>query len=373
MSLRVVQALTLLSGTIIGVGVFALPYVVSQTGLAIGLAELALLTGVVLVIHLMYADIAASMTVPHQLPGYAGRYLGLKAKYAGMAVACSGLLGSLIVYVILGSQFLATLLSPVLGEGAARGALWLFVIGGAIIFLYDSFVAADVDMVLTFALVALMAILIWLGITRGSWASMPAGNVANIAVPYGAILFALAGSSVIPRVRQMFGRSLSPLRAVIMWGTLIPALLYGLFVIAIIAATDSRVSPDAISGLAEVFGPSVVYAGAMVGFLATITSYIGVGLTAKTLIAADLKAPSGLSWALVSFVPVFLVSLGISDFIRLISLIGALAVGAEGALIIAIWRKLPKRTLLPSVPGIAQAALVFLFALGIVITVVGFD
>ena len=52
-----ILAISVLSGTIIGAGVFALPYVFARTGFWLGLVYLAVFGLVYFFVHLMYAEL----------------------------------------------------------------------------------------------------------------------------------------------------------------------------------------------------------------------------------------------------------------------------------------------------------------------------
>lgn len=368
---RYLQAFSLLAGTIIGVGVFALPYVISAPGYLIGVIELALLALLLLVVHLMYGDVTLSLQARHQLPGYAKHYLGGGWRRAALFSQLFSFFGSLVVYVILGSRFISILIAPLGVSGDLLGVLIFFVLGSTL-FWYDRGFATTTDALLTALLILTMAVLIVLGINAGSTDFISHVNPSAAFLPYGAILFALAGASVIPRVKEIFeGRGVRAFRSVIIWGTLVPAAAYALFVFAVLAASP-EVSTDAISGLFGELGLRAVWLGGLVGFLATITSFIGIGLALKSMLVEDVRIPKIPAWLLVSFVPFLLVLSGISDFISLIGLIGAFAIGFEGMIIIRLWRALQQPKLLSFFPRNAAWFLFSLFLAGIIYEVIHF-
>lgn len=368
---RYLQAFSLLAGTIIGVGVFALPYVISGPGYLIGVTELVFLAALLLLVHLMYGDVVLSLSVRHQLPGYTQYYLGGSWRRAALFSQFFSFFGSLVVYVILGSRFVTILIEPLGISGNFLGILIFFALG-AILFWYDRGFATTTDALFTALLILAMAVLIVLGIQAGNADFISYVNSGASFLPYGAILFALAGASVIPRVKEIFeGRAAGAFRSVIILGTLIPAAVYALFVFSVLAASP-EVSADAISGLLPQLGPRAVWLGGLVGFLATITSFIGIGLALKSMLVEDVRIPKTPAWLLVSFVPFLLVILGVSDFISLIGLIGAIAIGFEGMIIIRLWRALSAPKLLSFFPRRAAWLLTLLFLAGIIYEVIHF-
>lgn len=366
MNARYFQALALLAGTIIGVGMFAMPYVIAQTGFLLGILELAVLSGVILVIHLMYGDVALSRPEPHQLPGYVSHYLGKSWRAVAYLSSSVGLLGALVVYVILGTKFLGALMIPWLGDFAGEVATISFLVTGLLVFFYNSSISTEINGIFSAMLVLFMVALIALGIIFGNFGFIAKIDVGRTAVPYGVILFALAGTSVIPRVRETLLSDGRYLKSVILWGTLVPAILYALFTAAILASSGGDVSQDAISGIAKQLGEPTAILGNLIGFLAVITSFIGVGLTFKELLNIDFGITKNLAWVITSFLPFVLVAIGISDFIRVISFVGALAIGAEGTLIVSMWMSLSTHRIIGRFPAVAAYGIVAMFVLGVI-------
>ncbi|MBI2054746.1 MAG: hypothetical protein HYT39_01455 [Candidatus Sungbacteria bacterium] len=366
MNARYFQALALLVGTIIGVGMFALPYVIAQTGFLLGVLELVFLTGVILAIHLMYGDIVLSRPELHQLPGYVSHYLGRSWRAVASASSSAGLLGAMVVYVILGTKFLGALMAPWLGDFTYHAAVILFLVTGLSVFFYNSWISTEINGVFSAMLIFFMVVLITLGILFGNFGFIAKIDVSRAAIPYGVILFALAGTSVIPRVRETLASDGRYLRSVILWGTLAPAVLYSLFTAAILASSGGGVSQDAISGIAEKLGEPAAILGNLIGFLAIITSFIGVGLTFKELLNIDFGVKKNLAWVITSFLPFILVAMGISDFIRVISFVGALTIGTEGVLIVSMWKSLSVHCVLGRFPALAAYGMVAMFMLGVI-------
>ena len=366
MQARSLQALALLVGTIIGVGVFAIPFVSAGVGFFAAAIEILVLATLVLFVHLMYGDVVAVTPARHGLPGYVGLYLGKTWGRVSRFSHILGLTGSMVAYVLLGSSFLHAILANFWPAVSLGWSMALFFIIGLIIFFYDSSFSTEAEALLTFLLIAALSGLIGLGIYHGAFGFLDVLDVSQLPVPYGVILFALSGSVVIPRVYETFSRNHSGFRRVIIAGTVIPAVFYVGFLFAILAASPAGVSKDAISGLIPVLGGSAVFVGSLIGFLATITSYIGVGLAEKGLLQFDFGLPKVLAWLLTSVAPFVLIALGISDFIALIAFIGALAIGFDNLMIIGLWSRLPRHIVLRALPRILPWILGIAFASGMV-------
>ena len=64
------KAVSTLSGTIIGAGIFALPWVGEKVGLLTFAFYLLLLTPILILLHLLYAEIVLITPMPHRFIGY---------------------------------------------------------------------------------------------------------------------------------------------------------------------------------------------------------------------------------------------------------------------------------------------------------------
>ena len=95
-----------LIGTIIGAGVFGIPYVMSRSGILFSLFYFLILGGVALFLHLAFGEIVLRTKEKHRLIGYAQKYLGKKAKILITFSTLFGTIGALLAYIILGGDFL---------------------------------------------------------------------------------------------------------------------------------------------------------------------------------------------------------------------------------------------------------------------------
>ncbi|MBI4134692.1 MAG: hypothetical protein HY471_01095 [Candidatus Sungbacteria bacterium] len=366
------EALALLIGTIIGVGVFALPFVFYRAGFLLGALELVILTAAVLAIHLMYGDVALSVGRPHQLPGYAALYLGRGWRKIVGIVSVTGLGGALIAYVILGGSFTQSLVQYFWGSSVSGIGFLLFLLLGFIVFFYDRWFAVGFDTLLSVLLVVTLILFIVIGFDAGRFGVLTEFRPNAADIPYGVILFALAGASVIPRVREVLPGRGRGFGWVITVGTIVPAFLYLLFAASVISASAPLVSREGIGGLVSTLGPDVVALGNVVGILATVTSYIGLGLTLKSLLVNDFQVSPDVAWLAVSLAPPILVVFGVSDYIRVIGLVGTFMIGIESILIVSIWKRLGSHPIFRVRSNLIPYCVLLLFFLGILYEVTTF-
>ncbi|MEK7160735.1 MAG: aromatic amino acid transport family protein, partial [Patescibacteria group bacterium] len=174
------------------------------------------------------------------------------------------------------------------------------------------------------------------------WDNLASGRPARFFLPYGVVLFALAGSAAIPEMRRLLQGRERELPLAIFWGTFIPIVLYAFFILVVVGVTGSATTEEAINGLAQVLGSWVVTVGAIFGVLAVFTSFLVLGLGLREIFHDDFKLKKKLSLGLALAVPLAAYLLGLKSFIVLIGFIGAVASGLDGILTVLIYLKAKK-------------------------------
>lgn len=373
---RLVCAVAVLIGTIVGAGTFGLPFVMAQAGWGLGLFYLIILTGVVVLIHLSYGEIILRTGQTHCLVGYAAKYLGRRAKILTTLVAFVEYYGSLLAYIILGGEFLRIIFSRWWGGSPDAWVLIFFAlaaiaVGGGLRLVSGS------ELIMTLALVATMGLLIF-----KSWPLVAAQNFAGInwfnwLLPYGVVLFALSGSVAVPEMRQLLRGQEKNLKIAILSGTLISAVIYLGFAWAVVGVSGAATSEDAILGLVPYLGGWVVQVGAIFGVLAVFTSFIVLGLNLKNTYHKDYGLNEWWSFILTCAVPIIAYWFGVKSFILVIGFVGAVAAGLDGLITVLIYLKARQRgDRRPEyhLGGVKVLIvfLVFIFSLGLVTSLISF-
>ena len=105
MGKKAIFQVSLLAGTIIGAGVFALPFVFNTVGVGAGFFYLVLGAIVFTIIHLMYADVVMRTAGEHRFLGYAGIYLGRQSFLPILLMTVVETVFVLAIYLILSKSF----------------------------------------------------------------------------------------------------------------------------------------------------------------------------------------------------------------------------------------------------------------------------
>lgn len=337
-------AFATLAGTIIGVGMFGIPYAVASVGFWPGIAMLGATTVVTLYLHAAFGEVVAAASSAERLGGYARRFLGTGAEYLANFVAIAGRVGALLAYLVVGSAFTATLLAPWIETARGAGFPVFFVIAALGVWFGVRFVSG-IEAPLVFLLVAGVAALGWFALAHVRLEHLAGVRLGELPLLYGVLLFALGGIPAIPEVRSLVSDR-AAYRRVLAWGTIVPAVVYALFTLAVVGVNGSATSPEAIAGLSRALGPTAALVGAGVGFLAVVTSFFVIGLNLAHILEYDWGWSRSASRLATLGAPVVLFGLGLNDFIRIIGTLGAVLGAAEGILVLMLferWRAVPRR------------------------------
>ena len=336
--LRYLKALSVFAGTIIGVGIFGLPYIASKAGFLVVILYFLLMVGIVSVVQLIYGEVSLGTKELHRLPGYVGQYLGEGWKKISLIVTGFGFIGALLAYLIVGGEFLASFLAPYLGGNTLIYTSLFFAIGAFLIFRGIK----SISLIELILLIVFFFILILFFIKAFPFIDVSYFkniDLKFITLPYGVILFSLWGASIVPEIKEMLKGDRKMLRKVIISGVLLAAVTYLFFVFTVFGASGDNTSKEAISGLAHALGDNVVRFGFVFGLITCFTSFITIGLGLKKIFWYDFNLSKNLSWFIACSVPFLLFLLGLREFIDIIGLVGALAIGCEGIIIVLMYKK----------------------------------
>lgn len=336
------HAVATLSGLIMGVGIFGVPYVAAQVGIWVGLFWILVVGAVVLTIHLLYGEVVAATPGKHRLPGYVGRVLGRHAKQVTLITEVVRFWGLQIAYLIVGGTFLSLLLSPIFGGTPFIYSMVLF--GCVAVSTFFGLRLVDrIEFYLTWLLIFALALITGSGLQHIDWRNFLTSGGAGLFSPYGVIMVSLAGAAAIPTIWDIAKRNRRVFRASVIVGTLIPVIVTALFAFAVVGVTGISTSQESIAGLHGLLGSGIVLIGTVGGFLAIITSYLVIALYLQEMLRYDFLVKRSPAWAFAVGVPVLLYFAGAQNFISVIDIIGSVFFGVEGVLIIAIALLIMKR------------------------------
>lgn len=330
-------AYAMFAGGMIGVGIFGLPYVLVRAGVL----PTFLLTIVVLIIawvsHLAYADVVLRTKGKKRLPGYIGTYLGKPGFLLTAVTNILGFIGALLAYAIVGGSFVSLLLAP-WAHITPQTATLLYLAAGAVILLRGVKQLPVIQLLILALFLVTLVVLGGATLPLLSWGNLPAlGQGSERLLPYGVLLFAFWGLALIPELIEMSGRRRQAVRRVLAWTLVTAAVAYALFVIMIAGVSGQKTTEDALSGIAGITGPSVLLFSAFFGILTTFSSFLALGLTLIRTLVYDFHLRPFSAWSIAIASPLVLFLLGVHQFVRVLSVTGAIFIGLEGILVLVMF------------------------------------
>lgn len=332
------SAVGILAGTIIGAGIFSLPYVFGRLGLLTGFFYLVLFTLVYYLLHRMYGEVLIKEDGNHQFFYLAGKYFNRTLAGVSSFIILFELVFVMLVYLVLAPTFAELVFGS---DGLVYVlAFWLF----SSIFIFARLLVLELaDILGIVAIFAIISIVFFLG--GGMELKAPLSNKLDPALfflPFGPLLFSLSGRPAIHKVVEIYkqsklkGENFSLAQASF-WGTVIPAIIYLFFVLNILRLNPA-VSPEALNSL-SFLSPTLLTLLGILGLITLWTSYFMIGINVKDILLLDLKKPVWLAVLFVLFIPLLLYFSGFRDFLAVITFTGSIFLALEGIFVVQLWQR----------------------------------
>jgi len=359
-----------LAGSIIGVGIFSLPYVAMKSGIWLMLLYLVVLTAVVVLLDIIVGEVAIKTPDFKRIPGFIGFHLGKWAKALSLATSIFGGLGVLLAFLIIGGDFFRSALQPSFGGNYLIYVFIYFAI--ALFFIYSDIKAVSkIELGSILLLILAMAIIFIKGFSQIKLGNIFGNfqfsifNFQNLFLPYGPIIFSLWGIGLIPEVEEMLAGDKKNIKKIIAVSAIIPAVIYLLFIFLVLALTGQDTTESALVGLKNVLGGWVSYFILFAGAVVVLNAFVSLGLVLKKVLMFDMSVKKTQAIIIVCFAPLVLFLLGLRSFIPIISFIGGIFIGIDGILILLMYKKIGGKKII-----IYPLSLVFL--LGIIYEIIYF-
>lgn len=338
------EAIATMIGTIIGAGIFGIPYVISRAGFLTGLLDLVAIGIVVLILYLYMGEIVLRTNGRHQLTGYAEKYLGKWGKLVMAFSMLFGIYGALAAYII--------------GEGAALSSILggsniiyslLFFAAVATLMYFGLKVLEESEFFSMFFVFIIVAAIIFFTIPHIKLQNLADFNIKKVFVPYGVILFAYLGAIAIPEVSEILAHDKKRIKKAIYIGMAIPMIVYILFTFVVVGSIGfenfSLLEPNkriATIALGEVISPKLFVVANLFAAFAMFTSFIAVGFALKGMFVYDYNLNKRLAWALTIFIPLGIALSNLTNFIQALNIVGVVVGCIDAIIIVLMFHKAKK-------------------------------
>lgn len=321
-------------GSIIGAGILGIPYAVAQTGFGIGIILLISLTSATAILSLMLAELTLRTKKDHQMPGYSSLYLGPRV---GSVIFLIDIISGYIVQLayIIG---LGVVLAALLGGRASYWSVFVFCIVS--VFVYKGLETIKViEFVMTIGIFIIVFVLAVILSPHISLMNFNYSDPTRIGLPYGVIMFALAGYITIPAVRRLLIGNEKKFPSVIIISYILVFSVYATFMYVVLGVTGHGTTEVATIGLGQKIGPLMVILGNVLALFTMSTCYLANGLALRRVFEFDYKKPRLLSTFLAVSPALILFVFGIRHFITILGIVGGIILGLQSAFIVlCYWR-----------------------------------
>lgn len=332
------RATAVLVGTMVGVGIFGIPFSFAKAGFWIGFLFLLGIGAVTLFLNFIYGEIILRTHGSHQMVGYTQRYLGNVWKRILFFAIILNTYAALLAYVIIAGEFLPNVLSSIFYASSGTFSICFFAVA-SILVLFGVKTISRVELVLSVLFLVVILLILGFGASKINFSNFSSINPEFWFFPYGVLLFAFGGLPAIPIQRQILTDQEAKLKRSVLSAVIAVGILYFIFGFTVLGISGETTSPDAIGGLIDSLGGRMVFLGSLFGVLAVSTSYLMLGTALLDIFHLDYGLDRKISWFLVISPPLALFLGGLRNFIDVISLAGAVAVGLEAVVLIFVFIK----------------------------------
>jgi amino acid permease len=318
---KLYKAIFTFVGTIVGAGVLGLPRAILESGFFLGLINMLLIGGVMLLISLMVGEVSLRTKDRHQIPGLVGKYVGKKTEYLVTILSIVAIYGALTAYIV-GS---GSLISNLLNVNIIVAEL-IYFIPLSIVLFFGLKGVENSESILAFFLIFSAIIL-----SSGALFYLDTSNISTITpsnffTPVGVIVFALSGMFAIPQMKEVLWLEKNKLKKSILIGFTIPLILYIFFTFSFIGACGDKLYNEdkEIATVCVESNFLFTFFGYLFAFLAMSTCFIALGNSLRETYLEDYKINKSLAFVLTIIPPLIVSFLGVVSFVELLSLTGGL-------------------------------------------------
>jgi len=354
---KVLHGVAIIVGSVIGAGFLGIPAAVSISGVLPGVFLIVLIGLASMVLNYYVGEIVLRTRDDYQMVGLAHKYLGGSGKWLMFVSVFFGMAGALVAYTVAISQ----ILNMMLGLPQWLGALCLTLFMG---FFINKGIkgVGGVEGVLSSLKLLFFVLVIVLLIPGVKVSNLARVSLGDLFTPYGVVLFACLGYSVIPEVEKVTGSNKKRLRKTIFLAMSLIIILYALFAVTFVGnygVNVAEVATESLPGLLGVIGNTLAV-------LAMGTAYLVLGLTVRDTYVDDFRLNKRVSLLLAVGVPFVIALVMNPSFLSVIGLTGAYTGGLTGVLTGLMILKVRKKKERSFLSDLVVYALITFFILGII-------
>lgn len=334
------EATATLIGTVIGAGIFAIPYVSAKAGFLTALVDVVLIGLLVMLMNLYVGEVCLRTRGIHQLTGYAARYLGKWGKRLMAFSMVFGIYGALVAYLVGEGE----VLFAIFGFGSQLLYSLIFFTVVCLIVYFGLKTIAKSELIFVPLMLVIVGVVFFFGFKHIDFGNLGEFSLKRIFIPYGVVLFAYGATAAIPEMREELLRKEKLLKKSIVLGMIISMVIYAVFAMLVVGITGKATTEVATIGLGNVLGEAMLLLGNIFAVFAMFTCFITLAFALKGMYNYDYGLSDKLSWFLSCIIPLglFFVVRGFVGFAKIIEVTGAVGLGLTGILVVLMAKRSEK-------------------------------
>jgi len=332
-----------LMGGVIGAGIFSLPFLLSTAGWLPFLIVVILFGVAATFLHLFFAEVVLRTEKVGTLSMYARKYLSKPVGKIISIITALGIGGALSVYVILSGVLLSIVFSSL--EISPIYLSFFFVVVVSFIFLKKRQSFPSAEFFLTASLFLAMFLIAGAAIPFVDWQKIPSFDWRYVFMLPGVILFSLIGWDTLPSINRVLKKAgqQKKIGRIIICSIMIVVLSYLLFSLSFTGVGEDVYQWQVADISSFPLGGLFIILIAIVGFLISVVSFLGLANYLKISLINDFHLPASIAFSLIIFVPLLLLISGFDQFTILIGAVGTLMGAIEGIIIIILFCRAKKK------------------------------
>jgi len=321
----------MLVGTIVGAGIFGIPYVIMRSSFSIGLWHILVIALLMIITMLYLGEVTLRTKYNHQMTGYAEKYLGRKGKLLMLFAMCFGIYSAILAYLIGVGESLSFLFVGNAGGSLYMGIAFWIVMSFLSYFGLKALEKGEfIGVSAVVILIISMAVFFFNKIDLGNLNYNNIGGLRDYFVPFGVILFAFLGYTTIPEVNKLLGKKKLGMKKSIIGAVVISAIIYIVFTIIVIGFKGQDTPQIATIALG---GPFI-----LLGIFTMFTSYLALSISLIDILQLDFNKSKHRAWFYTVLVPLGLFVLlhftNSVSFTKVLGIGGVISGGLTGILIL---------------------------------------
>jgi len=340
---KTLYALSIVVGTSIGAGILGLPYALKDN-LYYGIFALIFVSLIIFGTNVMLTKAMFFTRTKKQLIGYIDFYLGAKGKSIMTIAFALSMYGAIIAYLF----GMSTILVQIIGINKFFWFILIMYLVYMVVYNGISWLKRF-EFVLTSILVLLLFIVVFysLSSTYFSVTNFRFTN-ANLFFMIGVSVFAFMNMVALPELNELYRfdkKYIDKLTKIAFLGSLIPLLIYIMFVIAIIGV-NALTNDLATVALYDLFNNGIGMVANIIALISMMTSYIALSFGLFQMYKYDYGLSKDESMLFTFFIPIIMLIIIIVlgyGFVDILGFTGSVAGGLQGLLIVLMYKKYCKR------------------------------